>query len=463
MATAAPSPGTSVVLRELWRARWLILVTAALAGVGGFVVSGLQSTVYSAESRLVLAAGQDFDPLGRQSYADSSRFVANQVSVVSSQPVVDAALRTLDDGTTREGLLDSLEVSASADADVIAVRTSGPTPEVAAERADALVDGYRSYVRERVAERAAAAAAATTDPVVVDQITTHAAAYGDGLLVVDMADVPTRPSAPVPLRDAFVLAAVAALAAAGLALLRRPRLPTPTRSSQADGVPVLGAVSVSRPRGLRGDLPSPGDYALALVSLGYVADPAAGPVLVTGLTDRSGAAAVVHGLATAAAVQGQRVLVVDAEPESRQLVHRMGVEMPSRPLDDLARGADESQVLVRSLLLQGPGTDPAVDLAVLGTQHGVVLSDADAAQTALSKLQASYDLVLLHPGPVTGSPLALALLRQAGAVVAVQADKDGDQGLVELRQWLQLAGAPLAGVMSTRRNRGWIEGLALQR
>jgi capsular polysaccharide biosynthesis protein len=447
MRPAAGRSGRSVVLGTLWRARWVILVAAVLAGGAGYALSALQDPAYTAQSRLVLSAAQEFDPLGRQSFSDSARFVANQVSVLSSQPVVDAALQELADGTTRDELVSSLDVSASATADVLEVAATGPTAEAAAARANSVVEAYRASVRARVTERAAAAVAATTDPAVADQINTQAAAYGDGLAVVDAADVPTEPAAPLPLRDGLVLALVAALVAAGLALLRRSPAAAAGPVSEIDGVPVLGTVPTQRlgREGVPG--PEADDFAVPLMSLGYVMGAGNGPVLVAGLTHNSGAAAVVHGLATAAAAGGQRVLVVDADPRDRELVRRIGTGTPMRPLAELRKGVGTDEVVVGAPV--GPDGRRGIDLAVLGAADGPSRHDGADVQAALGRLQGAYDLVFIRVGPVAQSPSAIASLRLATVALAAVGAGEGADGLGELRQFLRLADLPLAGVVLT--------------
>lgn len=437
----------SVVLSTVWRARWIILGAAVVAGAGGYVVSSSQEPLYTAESRLVLSAVADFDPLGSQSFADSSRYVAKQIPILSSAPIVTAALAELPEGTEYEELTDALAVSASADSDVVVVETTAPTAEGAAARANAVVAGYREYVRARVAELAANSAATTTDPAVADRILTQAAAYGDGLAVVDPAVPPTEPSAPVPLRDALVLAVVAALVAAGLALLRRG--PASTPRLEFTDAHVLGNVPARRVEPRRNLTPEPEEFAHPLVSLGYTTSATAGPVFVTGLSHASGAAAVVHGLAIAAAAQGRRVLMVDADPQRRELLDRVEEPRPGRRMDELAHGAREADVLVRHT-----GDDGRlVHVAVLGAAEGKPVADEDA-HAAFGKVQADHDLVLVAIAPITESPVALGLLRQAGAVVVASELREEPGTMTELRQQLALAGVPLAGVMLTRTVRG---------
>ena len=443
MLTAARHRERSEVGAALWRARWLVLVAALVVGVGGYLVSGLQAPSYSAESRLVLRAVEEFDPLGRQSYTDSTRFVANQASVLGSGPVISAAARDLGGGLDREELAEAVDISASADAAVLVVQATGPTGPAAADRADAVVLAYRDYVRQRIAERVVEASAVTTDPVVIDQITTQAASYGDGLAVVDSAEVPERPAGPAPARDGLLLAAVAALVTGGIALLRRSSA-SPARAAGANGVRTLGSVVV--PRGGAPGVADPDAFAVPLVSLGYVADLSAGALLVTGLSERSAAADVALGLATAAGAQGQRVLLVDACPAGRPLLARTGLAAPRRPLTDLVSGASEDDVLVE---LPGATGSGAVHIAVLGADSGAPFPAGDAVPFALKAVLASHDLVVLSTAPVVDSALALSLLGHATTVVVAMGAREGTERLPELEQRLELARTPLAGSVTT--------------
>ncbi|WP_409331689.1 hypothetical protein [Trujillonella humicola] len=436
----------SVVLRALWRARWLILCAVVVAGVGGYVVTASQQETYRAESEVVLSSTEEFDPLGRQSFGEATRYVANQLSVLFAPQVLDTAVEALDDGTTNIELAEAMDVSASADADVLTVTATASTAEAAAARANAVVDAYRGFVLDRVAARARAAEAATTDPVIIEEIRARAASYGDGVAVVQSAAVPDQAAGPNPARSALLLAVVAALLAGGIAVWRRGDGSAEVSLPEAIAAPVLATVPVRPRTGRRAGEPDAGRFALALVALRYAVEDRRGPVLLSGVSRHSGAPAVAEGLAVAAADAGLRVLVVDAEP-GREVLGRLGAHPPQRTLDALADpSVAEGEVLVGVERPDRRG--PALHVAVLGEDERPA---PEAAVTrALGRLTGAFDLVLLHGGPVADSARAFSLLREAAVVVGVAGPDDAPAAVRLLRERVAAAGRPLAGAVVTQ-------------
>ncbi|MGY1716356.1 hypothetical protein ACI78R_17980 [Geodermatophilus sp. SYSU D01106] len=426
---------------SVWRARWLVLAAVLVAGVGGYFLSSRQDPTYFAQSRIVLAAAQAFDPLGRQTFGDPTRFIADQAAIIGTQPVLERAAAELDGGVTVGDLARGLDVAANGDNDVITVGMSAPTSEDAADRANAVVEAYRSYVADAVAAEAAAATAATGDPAVVDQIATEAAIYSDGVAIVEPAFPPGDPATPVPLRDAALLAAIAALLAVGVALIRRPE-----RSGGTDDPgPLLGAVTVAPGR----EVADLAGHSHALVALDYARGDAAGrPVLITGTSASGPAPAVAHGLAAAAAAQGQRVLLVDAQPGRRELSQRLGGIRPHRTLDSLGQTTESESDVLTALPVGGA---PSA-FAVLGQLEEAPVR-ADAVRLALSRLTRDFDLVIIQTGSLADSSLAYALVRESGPVVAA-VDADDDPGRLQvLRAQLATASRELDGVVRARAGR----------
>ena len=446
----AQTPPRALSLQSVWRARWLVLGAAVAAGIGGYLVAQAQPSTYTAESRVILSAEQDFDPLGRTSFNDPSRFLSNQVSVMTTPQVLEAALEDLDGpATTSAELAESVRVSALADSDVITVAASAGDPELAAARANAVVTAYAEYVTQRVEAAAEAAIETTIDPALANQIRTEAAVYGDGVALVEPAVPPATPASPRPLQTAALLAALAAVAASALALVRTSRRPPSDASPfiRAAGQPVLGTVSIRRDRTGRSiPVEAPG-FEMALVALDYAMPGRDGPVLVTGTSPHSDSAATVRGLASAAAHRGRKVLVVDAEPGAHTLLQCYGFTEPGRPLSGPpAAGSVDG-------LSWHPSPDAGVDIARLDDSRGTRRED-DTALDRLAQVTPGHDLVLVHSGAITEDPVAYSLLRQAVAAVAIIGlDEDPDL-LLGIRRRLDTAERPLAGVVITRQVRG---------
>ena len=449
-AAGTSSPAKSVVLGSLWRSRWLILAAVLVAGVGGYVLSKQQAATYSAQTDVVLSATGGFDPLGQQT-GDPSRYVADQLTVIRNPDILQGAATALGDGTTATDIATGLDVTGALDTDVLTITTTGPTPQAAAARADALVAAYGRFVRDHVAAAASAAEAATTDPAVISEIRTRAAAYGDGIAVAQPAYSSGSPSTPNPARDAVLLALVAGVVASGLALLRRP-----ARSRSAglpENVPVLGTVAV--PRGKEGVFDS-ARYALALVAMDYARAGAPGLVLLTGVSAESRAASVAYGLALSAAAEGRRVLLVDAEPGRRSLTERAGVGVSSASAEAQRRHVTSDGAVLARPPLPVPGT-PGLFLTVLGDDEGRPIN-ADLLRPALDRLTQRFDLIIVQSAPVHQSPLAFALVGHADVVVAAMGVKEKPELARRLESRLEATGRGLTGIVLTSPARGYGRG-----
>ncbi len=442
----------SVVLAAIWRSRWLVLLAALIAGLVGYLLSNSRPETYAAESRMVLEATQEFDPDGGQSGGDASRFIANQVAYLQTSDVLQRAVEGLR-GVTVGELSEDLEVSSSGTSNEITVRTTAPTAQGAADRANAVRVAYEELVAQDVATTADDTARTSTDPLVSEQILIRARAYGDGVLASEAAVVPDDPESPNPWRDAALLAGLGALVAIGVALVRRPPAERSAWTSDADPVRVLGTVPMRMMR--RGKAPAvdPADHALALVALDYARREHGGPILVTEVGRRGRAASVAYGMGVSAAGLGRRVLLVDADPEARELALRAGVPAPARSLASLGEGASrevQAEAVVR-LPLEG-STDAALHLAQLGGDAGGPSDDVQLSAT-LGRLAGAFDLVLIQSGPVETDPLAFALVGQSAAVVAAVGTHDGPEQLDALRDRLEVAQRPLIGVVRTQLTR----------
>ncbi|WP_369130686.1 hypothetical protein [Modestobacter roseus] len=442
----------SVVASALWRGRWLIGGAAVVAGLLGAQLSALQDESYTAESRMVLSATANFDPLGGNSGNNAGRYLANQMAILDSEPVLELVAEQLGGDADPAELAEAVSVATLADSDVVVVSATAPTAELAAARADAVTAAYQQYVTQRVQEIAdAAAEAVALDLAAVADVRTQAAVYGDGVAVAEPAAVPTSPTAPNPVRDGALLAVLAALVAAGVAILRRGRGPVSgVQLAEGAGAPLLGEVDLSLTRSGRLE-PGGEAFGMPLVALDYATDGRAGSVLVTELDDRELGGGVALGLAASAA-RTRRVLVVDADSAGHRLTRMTGVTRPQRPLDDLVGGVPVDEVTTR----WPAGGDHVVDVARLGTSALRTHGGHTVLRRCLEQLAGSYDLVLFTAGPVFADPVAFALLREAASVVLVvdrRAGKRLPAALASFRYRLQLADRDCDGVIVARQRR----------
>jgi Mrp family chromosome partitioning ATPase/capsular polysaccharide biosynthesis protein len=454
----AGSPPRSAAAVSLWRAKWAILAVIVLAFLGGYDYSKGQSATYSAESQIVLSAAQPFDPLGTFSSNDPTRYVADQAAIIQTQAILAPAAQALATATPPEtidpiGLGGTIAAEPSSSTSLIVVTATSPDPDQAVARANAVAQAYQAYQAAKVQGVVDASVGATRDPSVIENIRAQAVAYGTGVAFVEPAAPGTASSSLAPTRSALLITAVAALIAIGVALLWRTPPPDGSSVIRAARTRLLGTVGG---RSLfRGSGSPAQQYALPMVALDYARQETPGPILITGVSTRSGTASAVHGLAASAAAQGHRVLVIDADPERRDLLRVSGAA-PDRSLEQLDRpGVTRDEVLV-PVPTSGGGQ---FHLAKVGTDRSPLVDGADITRS-LAQLAGSFDLVLLQAGPVPRSPVAFSLLEQVAAVVLVARGRDTARSVTELRDRLDTARRPLIGLVLTGR-RGtfpWSQG-----
>ncbi|MDP4025282.1 exopolysaccharide transport family protein [Methylobacterium sp. NEAU 140] len=217
--------------------------------------------------------------------------------------------------------------------------------------------------------------------------------------IISPAVPPERRNGP----PSSIVLAAALVAGLGLgvvgALLAEPavgRIGSRRRLQAVAKLPVMASV----PRAVPGSqtsaeaLRAKAAYALAVSRIGgrlHREFPGARPpvILVTSADDRDGKTVLAHGIASSAAADGQRTLLVDADPDAI-LARSLGA-LPARKLADVLRR-------------QGPPVD-----AIAETPSGIWLLAIDeraldlgtgAVATAIHKAAASFDTVVVNLGLV---------------------------------------------------------------
>lgn len=134
-----------------------------------------------------------------------------------------------------------------------------------------------------------------------------------------------------------------------------------------------------------------------------------GVVLVTGVGEAKQACAI--GLATAAAVNGQRAVLVECDLSSPRLAKALGLALSPGLHEYLRWDADPQQVL-QSLVLAGPESgrvsEPLVCIAGgEPTSQAATLLSSQSFRQATAKLSSAYDVVVLDGPPTDADPALL--------------------------------------------------------
>ncbi|CAN5162098.1 polysaccharide biosynthesis tyrosine autokinase [soil metagenome] len=461
------------LLRAMWRYRFLVLALTLGAALVGYVVSSLRPPGYVATATLLLEAPGDASLFGFESGGDAERRLLNEIERINSGQVMRRAAKSLDQPISPEMLGERVEASSSLDQDIIAIDAAGAGALETAQMANAVARAYQDvaassqltqarqadilverYIRELASPselvdrrllRTAAAEAVIDAQLAGAQVDTFEAA-----------EVPSAPAEPNPLRDAAILAVLGLLVGCGLAWWLADSIrevDNGAEASRALGAPLLGVVpkkgraAGGAPAPVKVGSPAASAYEFAIGSLGL------GPpsqhrscILVTSPNDERSSTTAALNLALAAAREGRKVLLVDADLRGRFLsrITDSDKELGFTDLGDtdvpfaacVGNFEDESLSLVSA---GSDGHDPRGFL--LGTEF---------KQAMLRIVEHADDVVVFDGPPVLTSADASAIAAQVDGTVLV-VDKGTPLGLLEeTRRRLDLAGTKLLGYVFNR-------------
>lgn len=494
------------VFGVFWRHKLLVMTLTVLFGILGWAVSHLQATKYSAEAKLVVNDPSDSSVFGsQQTVLDPARYVRARAEYMTSTAVLAHASRIVAGRLTVDEIRSQVTVTPAKELDLITIDALGPTPESAADLANAVSRAYQLEslaanksastnatkqldISKRALQRqiddldqriAAAAdskegasviaglntqrAAATTQLFSVqsqaDQISADAALAGSGVALAERAEPPVSRSQPRPLGAALVSAFLGFLVGMALAWWRsenRQRADDRLDPAQVLGVPLLAEVpefagtSSGKLPAYDANLTGAGEaYHFLVASLGFALDSKEGStVLVTSARPGEGKTVTAANLAVAAMRDGRRVLVVDADERARGLTALTGVaEEPG--LTDLT---DESMAVDRVISRMPLGQGDS--LAVVAAGHRL----ADPAgffrsgdfRRVMARAKADMDLVIVDTPPLLAVSDSSAIASQADGIIIVVGRGTPIRMLREVRERLEFIGTPALGYVFNR-------------
>ncbi len=495
MSAAIPDGSPIGPVEAYWRFRsWTVPITilfGLLAGIAVFATSGTSTattTLYLTDPR-----GTPVFRDGSSTPTDLTRFAQQRAEFADSelvrQQVVDnetaarqeqlagpnppdesdlAPIETTDSidavvvtGTTRSS---DVRIECTADDEARALRICQDVVDAYLElstadtqqRADAAVDALLTERARLVADASPTSSTVSIDAIdlQIAEIRSEAALYGSGVEFVEPPKV-QEDSRLLPalqymiagaLFGAFVMAAIAWFRAG-----RRPLIATSSDATTALSAPLLGEIT-ARPAGLFDSVAPPGAaYQLLATSLGAV-QPEGGVVLTATATPSPDAAETVARLATAAAREGRRVLVVDGNLRDRRVSRLFGFEQAAGGLTEVLAGLTSFDQVRRSVSVGGAAT---LDLLVGGRSidDPAGLFRSQAARTTIGSIRDLYDLVLIDVPPLLTVADGSALASEADGVVLIVERGTESNDLNTVRQRLDVLRAHLIGVVYDHRPR----------
>ena len=485
-----------MTMRDYWhvvlRRKWLLVAAVAVTVLSAMFMVAQQSKVYEGEAQMLVrnSNGDNVFTNQQQGAQNAARLIDTEIRVLEGNTVEDRVRQNL--GV--EGDLPDVNGAAVGQTDVISVKVQSHSAETAAQLANAYVDAYIDVRREQnvngltdaatevqkkvsdlqaqidVLDEQIKNASDSEKPALeaqrqllvdqksvfqqrLDQLQVDASVQTGAAQQVRVAEVPTSPVEPTPLRTgalALIVGLLLGLGAAFLADYLDDSLNTPDELERATGgLPVLTSVpeeaapdnrpvAVSRPndqtveayRGLR--------TALQFVAMERTVK----VIQFTSPLPGDGKTTTAANLAVLMAQAGRRVVLVDADLRRPRLHEVFGADgskgltsaMLGHPIMDLlwpvALGAGHLEVMAS-------GPIPTNPSETLGSQR---------MKTVIDELSRMFDLVIIDSAPVLPVTDAVVVAGLADAVVLVaRANQTTDRQVREAVSLLERSAAPLVG------------------
>ncbi len=467
--------------RMVWRHRWLIIVTVAVAMAAALGFSLRETPTYNATAQLIIQRGDKLSS-SQQNATDAARNVDTETAILRSKEVQDAARKEL-------GHAASISVSSSGSSDVVNVSASSSNARQAAADANVYTASYVALRRKQNIDDLVQAGAqvqaqitdlnrglarlqkgspelATTESRLsflqqqLDglQISANLNQVG-GARVLASASVPTSPVSPKPVRNVAIAFVLGLLLAVGLTFLREYLDDTVSSREELERataeLPVLGqiprvahwsdrktpyVVSIAAPHS-----PAAEGYRTLRTALQFLdIDHTFHSIQVTSSQTDEGKSTTLANLAVAFARAGQRVTIVCCDFRRPRIHEFFGLSNEAGFTSVMLGTASLSDALQ-----QVPGES---DLALLSTgplppNPSELLSSARAGEV-IASLEKGSDLVLVDSPPVLPVSDALIVSGMVDATLLVASAKASSRrGLHRSVEVLRQVYAPLVGTV----------------
>jgi tyrosine-protein kinase len=331
------------------RRRWIVLAMTVLVTAAAVGFSLLQDARYRASAEVLLSRQNIASSLtgtpDPTAFQDAARFAETQADIARVPAVAERTLRAAGaDQVAARAFLDSSEVEAAENSDLLEFRVWADTPEVAVERATEYARQYTLYRRELDTAAIAGAreeleaslrdlrAEGNTETALFEslvekeqELRTLEALQTSNAFLVRPADEAAQVQ-PKPLRNGLlglVLGAILGIIIAFLAEALDTRVRSSEEIGELLGLPLLAQVP-GPPRRLRGSdrlvmlaepsAPEAEAFRMLRTNLDFVTvDRRAKRILVTSAVDREGKSTTAANLAITLARGGRRVVLVDLD------------------------------------------------------------------------------------------------------------------------------------------------------
>ena len=431
-----------VVLRRKWIV--LAVTVAAVAVAAG--ASYVQSSVYRAQSKIVIGQGQSLFQVPNG--ASIQPFTATMSDLLESNVVAGDVIRSLRLDLTPEQLLARLSASINPETAVITAHYDDTDATQARRILRQTGVVFARLVRERFGQVQGGTAA--SPPITAT--------------VFDPAHVLPGRVSPSPIRN-MVLAGALGLLLGLLAAFLREHFDRALRSREAVegalGAPVIGQLPFARAKGVREVAWSgTGEIAEAYrglrANLQYLAvRRPLRTMLVTSASPQQGKTTVTANLGVAIARSGASTIVIEADLRRPRLDTALDAASAGPGLTSVLVGAAQPADAIREVDLRVTAErDRSGRLAFMPSgplpPNPSELLSSPAMQDLLARLAASFDYVLIDSPPLLLVADALELARNVdGVVLAVRRSQATTDEAREVRALTERLGINLVGAAFT--------------
>ena len=501
MQNDTTSRDLSNAFRVARRRAWIVVLCVVLGAALAFAYSKTKQKEYTATAQVYFrnaqldqeAAGlpvvNNVDP---QSQTDTNLRLATLPRVAADTSAV------VGHGVTPSAIAQSIGVSQVGDTDLATVAATSTSPKLAATIANAYASQVVANSQVTNASYYAKALRALNLQYKALTPTQRRGLQGADLLdrasslqilaqlqtsdvrLEQLAAVPSSPSSPKVARNTVLGGILGLLLGLGLAfLLNRidQRIREPGDLEDVYGVPVVGIVPESSALRVTqhangsqiGTLP-PNEaeiFGLLRAHIRYFnVDRELRVVVVVSATPGDGKTTVARNLATATAMVGSRVLLVEADLRRPMVARYFGIKQEPG-LSEVLVGAESLESAVQRVEIaserdMAAGLDVLVAGGVLPPSPPQVI-ESQAMESLLQAARRSYELVVIDTPPLALLPDAFPLVSRAdGVLVVSRLGRNRKDVARRLRETLASANAPVIGVVANgmKRSRGRLQGYA---